>query len=201
MKRIFGFMIFFALAFLSDLSYAAFVNSYSVNNWNKATEGLGGDIAFGPTDIATGSVNWIKITSSNDDGKKAPNLNTNQSFTIIAAASGLVTFDWLFSTSDSRGAQKDPFYWVLNGVQTELTSNGHNKNQSGPQSFAVNVGDTFGFILSSFDSKKGSSSLTISNFSAPIYIAPAAVPVPATFWLIGTPLLGLLSRKRKTVKA
>jgi hypothetical protein len=171
------------LALVTGQANAAFVDAYDVDNWDRA--------------INKGAINTksapdlIKLTSSNNG-----NGNRNQDFTIEAVASGLVTFNWSYVTSDSqKDAKFDPFGWLLNGVFTQLTVNGKNNiNQSGIFSSMVKAGDMFGFRANSLNSKFGAATTTISNFSA-----PSQVPVPAAIWLIGAPLMGLLGKKRKSI--
>jgi hypothetical protein len=71
-----------------------------------------------------------------------------------------------------------------------------NSHQWGQNFFNVLAGQTFGFYAYSTDSSLGSAATRIFDFNVEP-ASPAPVPVPAAIWLIGAPLLGLLSRKRR----
>ncbi len=176
-------LILTSLALIASLfagpANAAFVNSYDVSNWTKTLNG--GSIN------TINSPNSVSLTSSN-----VGTGNRNQDFTIKAANTGLVTFNWSFVSKDKDGPKYDPFGILLNGVFTQLTSNAANKkNQSGNYSLHVNMGDIFGFRANSTDSALGAATTTISNFDA-----PEAVPVPAAAWLFAVPMLAMLRKKK-----
>lgn len=157
---------------------AAFIGAYNVANWTQSVNG--GSIN------TSGAPNTVVLTSSNNGGG-----NKNQDFTITAAANGVVSFNWSYVTSDSDGSYYDPFGFLLNNTFTKLTTDGV-FSQSG--SFVLNVlaGDVFGFRANSFDSVFGASTTTISNFNG-----PSSVPVPGALWLVGAPLLSLLTKRKK----
>ena len=171
------------LAVLASPANAAFIGAYDFANWTKAVDG--GSII---TNSLTNSVTLI--SSDNGRGPK------NQDFTVKAAAAGLVIFDWHYLTTDTSNNKKpmfDPFGWLLNDVFTQLTVDTGAINQSGKASFRVKAGDIFGFEAQSQNSRKGAATTVITNFSGPV---PAAVPLPASAWLMVAPLMALL-RKRK----
>lgn len=178
MKNVFKSILFFTVLITSSAN-AAFINAYDVSNWTQS-------IDSGSIDTS-GAPNSVVLTSSNIGFG-----NRNQDFTIAAAASGIVTFDWSYATTDVDGSGFDPFGSLLNGLFTQLTVNGSFVGQSGIFSFAVSSGDIFGFRANATDSALGSATTTISNFNG-----PNAVPVPAAIWLMSVPLMGLLGKKRK----
>ncbi len=114
-------------------------------------------------------------------------------YTTTAAASGMVSFNWLFDgepVGGITGPQFDPSGYVLNGVFTQFTDNNGPEVQNGFISFNVNAGDTFGFRVNTIDGIFGPGILTISNFDAP-------TPEPATMAVFGLMAAGAYVRRRK----
>ena len=171
------------LAMTASQANAAFLNHYAVSNWTKT-------VNKGSVNT-TGAPNSIQLTGSNTTNPVFFG-NRNQDFTIAAFSRGIVTFTWNYVTKDLNGAKFDPFGFLLNGVFTQLTNDTGPKTQSGSFSVHVLAGDIFGFRQNSFDSQLGVAKTVVSNFSG-----PSQVPVPAAFWLMGVPVAGLMSRKRK----
>lgn len=176
-------VVAFLLAALASPANASFMGAYDFANWTTTING--GSIS---TSSLTDSVTLV--SSNNGGGGK------NQDFTIKAVTAGAVNFDWSYLTADTGNKHQpksDPFGWLLNGAFNQLTADKGDINQSGSVSFAVNVGDIFGFRAHSSNSKNGTATTVISSFSGPV---PAAVPLPASAWLMVAPLMTLL-RKRK----
>jgi MYXO-CTERM domain-containing protein len=147
-----------------------FAGPYAPANW---TQSIGGDGSIN-TGFAPGS---ITLNGSDDySGYK------NVDFTIAAPASGTVSFDWSYSSSDSDGPEYDPFGYLLNGSFAQLTDSAGSSDQSGTASFSVLAGDVFGFRQNSDDSQYGGASTTISYFNGP---TPVPVPVPGPLPLLG----------------
>ncbi len=129
-------------------------------------------------------------------------LSTSTNFTIVAdtfsftatvpgdVSSGLVSFDYDYSEIDPDSSTF--FAYTKNGTpQTITTTTG-----SAAFSFAVDPGDTFGFVLGS-SYYFANSSVTITNFNAP------AVPEPAALTLLATGFAGVIGlrhrRRRRSV--
>lgn len=153
-----------------------FTGDYAVANWDQSLDGGSIDLSGAPLTIA-------EISSD------AGNNSASTDFTIAATGSGLVSFDWSFTTADDN-AGWDPFGWLLNGTFTQVTNNSLS-SQSGSVSFLVNTGDIFGFSAKSLDGIFGSSTTVISNFSAP------SIPEPSSLAIIALALVSLSISKRK----
>jgi hypothetical protein len=138
-----------------------FAGPYAPANWTLTTNG--GD----------GSVNTAgapsSITLNGSDTGSLDSINTD--YTISAAASGPVSFNWNYSSLDPDDIY-DSFGYLLNGTFTQLANNG----SQGPGSSLFNVatGDTFGFRVFTLDDTFGRGTATISNFSAPV---PGPLPL------------------------
>jgi hypothetical protein len=165
----------FAIGFVATLSTlpaqaitTGFQSEYAPANWTFTNSNADGSVN------TAGAPNSISLTGGNDN---SGNFGTT-SYTIAAAGTGTVSFNWLYTTPDSGF---DSLVRLLNGVETFLSSN---NGGSGIDSFAVNAGDIFGFRIVTSDNTSGAGTGTISNFSAPS--APDAVPFEFS------PTLGLM---------
>lgn len=166
------------LAFgVSGTASANFTGIYDVSNWSVLNN------AGGAVDLAAAPLS-ITLTSGNQ------NIAGDTLFTTVATQAATINFDWSYVTNDLWGESgADAFGYVINGVFSSLTDPNQDvsiPNQSGSASFAVNAGDVFGFDANTFDGYYGSSVTVVSNFNA----SPAAVPVPAAFWLFGSAVAG-----------
>ncbi|TVP61409.1 MAG: PEP-CTERM sorting domain-containing protein [Nodularia sp. (in: Bacteria)] len=170
---------------------SGFAGSYDPTNWNFNNTNANGFVN------TTGAPASITITGGNN-GSGQPG---QTAYTTTAAASGLVSFDWSYETDDLDGSSFDPFFFLLDGVFTQISVNGLFDTQTGMFSQFVNEGNTFGFAVNTTDNALGAASATISNFHA-----PQAVPEPTSMiGILGLGAFGVTSlRKRKqqaTVKA
>jgi len=202
MKFLLRFMAFLSLT-LAGTAHAAFLGPYAVNNWSTTVNG-------GSIDI-TGAPNSVTMTSSNS-GSMA---ESYQLFVNQAVADSVISFSWDYYTEDSDGPSFDPFGWFTIDMNNQSSISFNqlteetmysdpqdpespiiNSHQWGQNFFNVLAGQTFGFYAYSTDSSLGSAATRIFDFNVEP-ASPAPVPVPAAIWLIGAPLLGLLSRKRR----
>lgn len=177
----------FACLFISTANAGIitdFTAGYDVANWTQVLDGGIIDLSGAPTQI-------IEISSNVDMGP----VPADTDFTIAALGDGNVTFDWLYTTAD-EDAFFDPFGYLLNGIFTQLTTDflptPPETPQSGTTSFAVTMGDIFGFRAASTDTQFGSASTTISNFSAPM---SESVPEPSNLFLLGLGMIFLGLRR------
>jgi len=146
-----------------------FAGVYAPANWTFTSDPALGD---GSVDTSAAPAS-ITITGSDNGNSTGFRNNVNTDFTIAAAASGPVSFNWSYSADDVDFY--DGFGYLLNGSFTQIADNG--SQGSGFSQFNVLTGDTFGFRVFSFDNILEPGIATISNFSAPDS-APAPVPGP-----------------------
>lgn len=88
---------------------------------------------------------------------------------------------------------RNPFGYVINGRETQLTRTDGPGIQSGHFSFLLNPGDTFGWYV---ESEWDYGGRAIATISAIIYPAPIPLPTPMVLLLAGLGALGLLGRRR-----
>lgn len=116
-------------------------------------------------------------------------------YTTTASAAETVNFDWSYTTFDSDGSVWDPAGYLLNGVYTQLSTNGDIGGQfdtSGTTSVNLLAGDTFGFYVYSADSVAGRGELDVNM---------APTPEPSSLLLLGSGLLGLAGVVRRRLLA
>ena len=170
---------------LSEPAHAlGFADSYAPANFSLTNTNADG---FVDTSGAPGSISIA-------GGDNSTGLSGITRFLTTAAGTGLVSFDWGYSTQDPP-AVYDPFGYSLNGTFFQLTDSTL-EGQSGSASFNVVLGDIFGFEVQTDDNVFGRGSATISNFSA-----PTAIPTPALLpGLIGLGVAALRKRKAEAVE-
>jgi hypothetical protein len=117
------------------------------------------------------------------------------SFYTTAAATGTVSFDFSSVLTGSGGADGS-FRTMVNFVD----NHGFNGTSSGPVTFAVNSGDTFGFRVLAAYVPYATMQVAITNFSA-----PAAIPEAGTSSLLAgvasLGFVGLLARRKLQARA
>jgi hypothetical protein len=161
---------------------ADFSGYYAPANWTFQNTG-------GSTD---GSVNTsgapVSITLTGGNSQSGTPGDTN--FTIAAAASGLVSFNWTYSSTDTGTYDSGNF--LLNGTPTFLADNG--SQGSGTFSIAVSAGNVFGFNVHSADNLFGAGVLTISNATFPI-------PEGSTLSLLALGAVGVVMVMRRRARS
>lgn len=175
-------LVMFTL-WLPTPAQAAFVGTYDPSNFTLTNTDADGFWVLNPDGSLT-------LTGGND-GSGNPGSTT---FLILAAASGLWTFDWSYSTLDFAGFDRGGY--SINSVFTLL---GDFDGASGSISLSLNAGDLFGFRMETDDNTGEPGVLTISNFEAPGG-GGAPIPEPSS-WLLGVAglaALGALERLRRT---
>ena len=160
-----------------------FQNQYAPSNWTLTNDNANGSVN------TSGAPAFIILTAGNNESS----LQGSTSYTITAAASGTVKFDWSFFDP----AFANNFGYLLNGNFNLLADT---NGESGTSTFNVSAGDSFGFRVVTGNTK-GPGIGTISNFEAPAP-TPTPVSVPESSSVLGLLALGglgigLKCRKRK----
>lgn len=158
-------------------AHASFEGYYNVSNWQTTTT-PGSDASI---DLSNAPNSITLIGGDNADG--GLDLFATIDFTISADATGILSFNWSYETTD-ESAEWDPLFFLHNGTEHALSVNIGSLSQSGFFEFNVQFGDVFGFRQASVDSQYGAAQSTISNFSAP-------VPLPGALVLFGIALASL----------
>lgn len=159
-------------AAVAGAANADFTGAYDHANWTFIT---GSDASITIADATT-----LEITGAN------AGLADLATYSILAAATGTVSFDWEYSSVDV-GNWDYGGYFNTDGFMT-LANN--NTQGSGSVSFNVVMGEEFGFFVFSADGSFGPGVLKITNFSAPI-------PAPASLALLAAGAFGMVRRQRQ----
>lgn len=171
-------MISFACApALSAAPIVDFTGPYDPANWTTAAPAGGSiDTSGAPSTIV------LLGPDSESDG--------NLDFFILVPASGVISFDWSYSSIDSD--DWDQAFYFVNGIPVFLAQN--DSQGTGSESVSVLAGDTFGFRVFSRDGAFGPGVLTISNFSAD---DAGAIPEPSTMLLMVAGLAVVFGARRR----
>src|SRR5579863_2117130 len=123
--------------------------------------------------LAVLNSNTIQLTGGNN-GSDQPGTTD---FVILAPATGLVSFDWSYSSLDTPTF--DNAGYVINAIFTQLADT---NGEAGQAAFQVSTGDIFGFRAGTVDNTGEPGILTVTNFDAPGATSP--VPEPGCLPLI-----------------
>ena len=108
-----------------------FTGPYAPANWTITTDEGGSVIPNG----------IIGVTLIGPD--EGCNGGASVYYGIEIPASGVIHFNWNYTSFDEDGPLFDPFGYTINGVFFQLTDNLGPLNQSGSVNVTVNAGDTF----------------------------------------------------------
>ena len=161
---------------LTAATFGQFSGSYAPGNWTFDANG-------GDGSVNTASAPAFIVLTGNDNGFGP--IETD--YTIAAAATGTLSFSWLYTTIDTDTS--DAAYYLVNGVATFLANSVTVPvGTVGP--IPVTAGQVIGFRVTSTDGVFGPGVLTITNFSGP-------VPAPGGFALAGAVALMTARRRRR----
>jgi hypothetical protein len=147
-----------------------FTGPYAPANWTLENFNADGSVD------TTGTPNSIALTGGNNGSD-----DFGQTiYTITAAETGTVMFDWNYETFDSfLDPSADFFGYILNGNFFQLSDDFGAIAQNGTIMFPVMAGDVFGFEIDTADNLNGFAQVTIANFKAP-------VPIPEPLTILGS---------------
>ncbi len=161
-------------AMATNPAQADFSGAYAPTNW---TTNLTGTPAGGGGSVDTsGAPTSITLNGGNSGCTSSGTTPCTLQYTITAPASGNLTFDWNYSTTDVDGPALDLFLVINGAATTQLSNNAGANDQGGAESFAVTAGDSIGFMIDCTDCGLGPAAVTISNFNGPTASAPTAIP-------------------------
>ena len=194
---ILGCLLVFCLAF-TPRAEAGFIGYYDIGNWMQLNLTPGGTPYLAGTGNAmTPDSGTTVVVTGSQSGDGNPSMFD---FLIMAPTAGTVMFTFSYASADTAFPLCGPGLTdpcddggvLLNGTYTKL-ADALNQN-SGPFSFSVNAGDTFGFRVNAVDNTGEPGMLTLTNFSAP---APLSVPEPGTAGMLALAIAASLSLRRR----
>lgn len=112
----------------------------------------------------------VSMTSSNNGNTGAHSVF----YTVTIVASGNITFNWDYVTTDIHGSHYDRPQYAINGViigDIPGFVDGGLDIQSGSSTIAVTAGQTFSLVMTAIDDILGAATCVFSGFTAP---APAS---------------------------
>jgi hypothetical protein len=181
------------LALMAPAQAGSFTGSYDISNWTIID-------TTGDGSVITPDLGLSIIITGGNNGSGLPGMTD---FVISAPASGLVQFNWSYSSLDldfacgvSFTLPCDDGGYLLNGAYTELADAAN--QGSGSASFSVTAGEIFGFQVDTGDNTGEPGMLTISSFDAPV---GADAPEPGTVSVVlglGAMMAAVRWRKRRT---
>jgi hypothetical protein len=154
------------LIFAAPPARAGFIGPYDPSNFVLINTNADGSLAVLDS-------NTIQLTGGNN-GSDQPGTTD---FLILAPATGVVSFDWSYSSLDTPTF--DYAGYVINAIFTQLADT---DGEAGQAAFQVSTGDMFGFRAGTVDNTGEPGILTVTNFDAPGAASP--VPEPGALSLI-----------------
>ena len=168
-------LTFCLLGVISQPAKADFVGYYNVSNWTLTNTNNGGFPSFTDgTAVANGGGTSLTMTGGNS-GSGFPG---ETDLYILAAAAGIVQFDWSYSSLDLPGYDSAGYF--IDNTYTQLADT-DGQSSSLPVSFSVTAGQRFGFAVLT-DNMFEPGIFTIMNFRAPSDVSP--VPEPNSVALV-----------------
>lgn len=128
--------------------------------------------------------------------------NTNTLTSVVTTYSGpndgtkplSVSGQFGYLTNDIDGPLFDPFGFLIDGQQFQLTDDNGPRGQSGMFSFLVQPGQQFGWYIDAIDDELGAAGVTVGA-----ELAPVPLPAGLSLALVGiAALAGLVTVRRAT---
>ena len=183
-----GFAFFCSVLFLGGAlaqpSRAAFIDGYALHHFTLTNVGADGSVTTPDGGLS------IVITG----GNYGTGLSGWTDLTIAALGSGILTFDYWYSSLDLPGY--DWAGYLLGGFFVPLADS---DGQSGTVAVPVSSGQLFGWRVATLDNTFEPGLLTLSAFSAPAGGAP--VPEPGSWMLMLAGMAGAVVVRRRKNRA
>lgn len=125
-----------------------FTGFYGSPNWSVSSDDANATVNIGPEQMV--------LVGADEGGDPITEA------TISAGATGQVSFDWSYTTTDDDASWDFAYY--INGVPVQLSDDFGANVQEGSVSFAVSAGDLIGFQIDADDACCGFATLIINNF-------------------------------------
>ena len=155
---------------------AGFVGDYAPANWSLDSFNSDGFLQQHDADTL------ILVGSDTDDGTETPGYIE---ISITVAQTGFISFDWSYISFDEPGFDFARYFSTGSGTVFLSTTDGESGSVL---NVPVAAGDSFGFIVDTFDNFNGQGVLTVTNFSF--------VPAPGAAGLLALAGLAAVRRRR-----
>ena len=153
------------LASSAGSAEAAFIGPYDPSSFVLTNMNSDGFAEFRP--------NGSLVLTGGNNGSGTPG---TADFLVSAAGTGLVTFNFSYSSLDAVLAEVVGYM-----IGSSFTLLADRDGTAGPVSFAVTAGQAFGFRISTEDNQGEPGILTVSGFTAPAGSGGSGVPEPSTW--------------------
>lgn len=125
-----------------------FTGYYASPNWTISADDANATVNVGPEQMV--------LVGADEGGDPITRA------TIAVGATGSVSFNWSYTTTDDDASWDFAYY--INGVPVQLSDDFGDNNQDGSVTFTANVGDEIGFQIDADDACCGFATLIISDF-------------------------------------
>ena len=153
------------LFLITPSAQASFIGTYSLANFTMTKSDSVGGLS-GTNGFAMSPDGGLSVVLTG--GNSGSGFGGMTDLVIHAAASGLVQFQYSYSSLDAPGFDSAG-YLLTNNFFLLSDTNGVCNGAACPGTvqFSVSVGQSFGFRVKTMDNQSGPGILTVSNFSAP----------------------------------
>lgn len=131
-----------------DGNTSGFTGYYASPNWTISADDANATVNVGPEQMV--------LVGADEGGDPITRA------TIAVGATGSVSFDWSYTTTDDDASWDFAYY--INGVPVQLSDEFGDNTQGGSVTFTANAGDEIGFQIDADDACCGFATLIISDF-------------------------------------